>query len=253
MAAAESFDVESVADLRAIVGEPLPRVITKETPELDERAIAFIGVAPFLVIATSAADGSSDASPKGGPPGFVKVVGPQRLLIPEFPGNRRLDGVQNLVERPGIGLLFIVPGITETLRVNGTARLTRDPELGADCAVDGRAAVVRDRRRGATGLQPLQQGVSPFRPLGAGRVARPGRRHEPQPLDRRARGQRRTTRARDPPRGRRELPRPSSTESEPASCPRVQGEVEPVSHEVDADEQDHEQRRPARSTPTSPG
>jgi hypothetical protein len=138
MAADSSFDVENVADLRAIVGEPLPRVITKETPELDDRGIAFIGVAPFLVIATSSADGSSDASPKGGPPGFVKVVGPQRLLIPEFPGNRRLDGVQNLVERPGIGLLFIVPGITETLRVNGTARLTRDPELGADCAVDGR-------------------------------------------------------------------------------------------------------------------
>src|SRR5579862_3595926 len=138
MAAGGSFDVQSAADLRAIVGEPLPRVITKETPELDERAIAFIGVAPFLVIATSAADGSSDASPKGGPPGFVKVVAPQRLLIPEFPGNRRLDGVQNLVERPGIGLLFIVPGITETLRVNGTARLTRDPELGAACAVDGR-------------------------------------------------------------------------------------------------------------------
>jgi uncharacterized protein len=138
MAAAENFDVRNVADLRAIVGEPLPRVITKETPDLDERAISFIGAAPFLVIATSAADGSSDASPKGGPPGFVKVVGPHRLLIPEFPGNRRLDGVQNLVERPGIGLLFIVPGITETLRVNGTARLTRDPELGAACAVDGR-------------------------------------------------------------------------------------------------------------------
>jgi uncharacterized protein len=139
MAAAESFDVESVAALRAIVGEPLPRVILKETPELDERSTAFIAAAPFLVMATSAADGSADASPKGGPPGFVKVLGPQRLAIPEFPGNRRLDGVQNLVERPGIGLLFIVPGITETLRVNGVARLTRDPALGTVCAVDDRS------------------------------------------------------------------------------------------------------------------
>lgn len=139
VAAAESFDVRSVAELRAIVGEPLPRVIAKETSTLDERATAFIRVAPFLVMATSASDGSTDASPKGGPPGFVSVMDERRLAIPEFPGNRRLDGVQNLVDRPGIGLLFIVPGITETLRVNGIARLSRDPELSAVCAVAGRS------------------------------------------------------------------------------------------------------------------
>jgi uncharacterized protein len=138
MAVTGSYDVTSVADLRAVVGEPLPRTITKEVPSLDERATAFIGAAPFLVLATGAADGSSDASPKGGPPGFVRVLGETRLLLPEFPGNRRLDGVQNLVERPGIGLLFIVPGITETLRVNGVGRLTRDPELCALCAIDGK-------------------------------------------------------------------------------------------------------------------
>jgi PPOX class probable FMN-dependent enzyme len=138
MAATESFDVRSVAELRAVVGEPLPRTIMKETPTLDERATAFIGSSPFLVLATGAADGSSDASPKGGPPGFVRVLHEGRLLVPEFPGNRRLDGVQNLVERPGIGLLFIVPGITETLRVNGSARLTRDPDLCALCAIDGK-------------------------------------------------------------------------------------------------------------------
>ncbi len=139
MSATESFDVRSVAELRAVVGEPLPRVITKEMSALDERATAFIEAAPFLVMATGAGDGSSDASPKGGPPGFVRVLDERRLAIPEFPGNRRLDGVQNLVERPGIGLLFVVPGITETLRVNGIARLTRDPELCALCAVDGRS------------------------------------------------------------------------------------------------------------------
>ena len=72
--------------------------------------------------------------------------------MPEFPGNRRLDGVQNLVERPGVGLLFIVPGITETLRVNGIGRLTRDPELCALCATDGKPPWFVDRRRGATGL-----------------------------------------------------------------------------------------------------
>jgi PPOX class probable FMN-dependent enzyme len=132
-----SYDVTSVADLRAIVGEPLPRTVAKETPELDDRAIAFIETAPFLVLATSAADGSSDASPKGGPPGFVRVLDERRLLVPEFRGNRRLDRVHNLVERPGLGLLFVVPGITETLRVNGFARLTRDPVLAEQCAVDG--------------------------------------------------------------------------------------------------------------------
>jgi hypothetical protein len=139
MSAAASFDVRSVAELRAVVGEPLPRTISKETPTLDERAAAFIGTSPFLVLATCGADGSSDASPKGGPPGFVRVLDDTRLAIPEFPGNRRLDGVQNLVERPGIGLLFIVPGITETLRVNGSARLTRDPELIALCSIDGKS------------------------------------------------------------------------------------------------------------------
>jgi PPOX class probable FMN-dependent enzyme len=138
MTAPGSYDVTSVADLRAVVGEPLPRTISKETPTLDERATAFIGTAPFLVLATASPDGSSDASPKGGPPGFVRVLDERRLLVPEFPGNRRLDGLQNLVERPGVGLLFIVPGITETLRVNGIGRLTRDPELCALCATDGK-------------------------------------------------------------------------------------------------------------------
>jgi uncharacterized protein len=130
--------IGSVYELRALVGEPAERTIAKEVPTLDERAVAFIGSAPFLVLATAAADGTCDASPKGGPPGFVKVVDEQRLLLPDFPGNKRFDGLQNLVERPGIALLFVVPGITETLRVNGSAHLTRDPELLEACAVDGK-------------------------------------------------------------------------------------------------------------------
>ena len=95
-------------------------------------------VVPFLVLATSAADGSSDASPKGGPPGFVRVFDEQRLGIPEFPGNRRFDGVHNIVDRPGIGLIFVIPGIAETLRVNGRATLSRDPALTAQFEVDGK-------------------------------------------------------------------------------------------------------------------
>ena len=138
MGTTDLHSIESVDELRAIVGEPAGRTIAKEVPTLDERAVAFIASAPFLVLATAAADGTCDASPKGGPAGFVKVVDEQRLLLPDFPGNKRFDGLQNLVERPGIALLFVVPGITETLRVNGTAHLTRDPELLELCAVDGK-------------------------------------------------------------------------------------------------------------------
>jgi PPOX class probable FMN-dependent enzyme len=125
-------------ELWELVGEPLPRVIAKEMPELDERARGFIATSPVLVMATTGVDGSCDAGPKGGPPGFARALSDTRLLIPEFPGNRRFDGVQNIVTRPGIGLLFVVPGITETLRVNGFARLTRDPAMLELCAIDGR-------------------------------------------------------------------------------------------------------------------
>jgi PPOX class probable FMN-dependent enzyme len=136
--AGDGHAVASVAELRALVGDPLPRTLAKEVPTLDERSVAFIRASPFLVLATAAADGSCDASPKGGPAGFVQVVDERRLLVPEFPGNRRFDGVHNLVERPGVGLIFLVPGITETLRVNGFAGLSRDPELLRRCAVDGK-------------------------------------------------------------------------------------------------------------------
>jgi uncharacterized protein len=135
---AESHVIASSAQLRELFGEPLPRVVSKEMPALDERTRAFIAASPFLVMATTGADGSCDAGPKGGPPGFVHVLTDTRVLIPEFPGNRRFDGVQNLVVRPGIGLLCVVPGISETLRVNGFARLTREPELLDLCGVDGR-------------------------------------------------------------------------------------------------------------------
>jgi len=135
---ADPHAISSPGQLWELVGEPLPRVIAKETPELDARAVDFIATSPFLVMATTGEDGSCDAGPKGGPAGFVHVLSQTRLLVPDFPGNRRFDGVQNIVDRPGIGLLFIVPGISETLRVNGFARLTRDPALLARCEVDGR-------------------------------------------------------------------------------------------------------------------
>jgi PPOX class probable FMN-dependent enzyme len=131
--------IASLHELRERYGEPAERAVSKELPALDEASAAFIAAAPFLLLATAGVDGSCDVSPKGGPAGFVKVVDERRLLVPDFPGNRRFDGVANLVDRPGIALLFAVPGINETLRVNGTAHLTRDPELlRLAAAEDGR-------------------------------------------------------------------------------------------------------------------
>jgi PPOX class probable FMN-dependent enzyme len=130
--------ITSPEELWALVGTPIEKVIAKEHPELDERSRAFISSAPFLVLATYGADGSADVSPKGGPPGFVVVRSDTRLAIPEFPGNKRIDGLHNLVERSGVAILFVVPGITETLRVNGDATVTRDPDLLDATAVDGK-------------------------------------------------------------------------------------------------------------------
>jgi uncharacterized protein len=130
--------ISATEQLWELVGQPLARVLTKETPALDQRARDFMALSPLLVMATTGDDGSCDAGPKGGPPGFVTALSDTRVLVPEFPGNRRFDGVQNIVDRPGVGLLFVVPGISETLRVNGFARLTRDPALLAACEVDGR-------------------------------------------------------------------------------------------------------------------
>jgi PPOX class probable FMN-dependent enzyme len=134
----DSHAITSQADLWSIVGEPVERVLIKETPAFNDRSIAFVASSPFLLLATSAADGTCDVSPKGGPAGFARVLDEGRLVIPEFPGNRRLDGVHNLVERPGVATLFVVPGISETLRVNGFATLTRDPALLELTAVDGK-------------------------------------------------------------------------------------------------------------------
>src|SRR5664279_1847531 len=98
---ADPHAISSPGQLWELVGEPLPRVIAKETPELDARAVDFIATSPFLVMATTGEDGSCDAGPKGGPAGFVHVLSQTRLLVPDFPGNRRFDGVQNIVDRPG--------------------------------------------------------------------------------------------------------------------------------------------------------
>jgi hypothetical protein len=104
------------------------RSIAKQLDRLDQHCEAFIALSPFVVLATGGS-GEMDASPRGGPPGFVKVTADGSLLLPDSPGNNRLDSLSNLVENGKIGLLFLVPGVDETLRVNGRAQLSEDPAL----------------------------------------------------------------------------------------------------------------------------
>ena len=117
------------AGLRAHVGAVNPLAERKVLDRLDGFCRDFIALSPFLVLATADADGRADASPRGDAPGFVQVLDERRLLIPDRRGNNRVDSYANVLAAPGVGLIFMVPGIAETLRVNGRARLTRDPAL----------------------------------------------------------------------------------------------------------------------------
>lgn len=116
----------SVEQLREINGEATHSVKLKIIHELEKHAINFIRRSPFLVLASSQSD-SGDASPRGDEPGFVKVLDSTTLLIPERPSNRLADSLSNIIENPGVGLIFMIPGMNETLRVNGNAYVTNEP------------------------------------------------------------------------------------------------------------------------------
>ena len=130
--------IEDIAEIRSIYGEPMERAVKKQLPRLEKHSRAFIARSPFLVMATTDPNGRCDASPKGDAPGFVQVVDDETLLIPDRLGNNRVDTIGNLLERPGVGLIFFVPGLNETLRVNGRARITTDPALLEPLAVNGK-------------------------------------------------------------------------------------------------------------------
>jgi PPOX class probable FMN-dependent enzyme len=120
----------AAVDLETIYAKPNPRVIAKARPALDIHSKKFIALSPFCVLATSGADGSVDASPRGGHPGFIHVEGDSRLLMPDRPGNNRIDSFRNITEGTGlVQFIFFVPGINETLRVSGRGTLTSAPEL----------------------------------------------------------------------------------------------------------------------------
>ena len=120
----------AASDLASIYPQPTARVIAKARPEIDIHAKNFIAMSPFCVLATSGSDGSVDASPRGGNPGFVHVTGPNLLVMPDRSGNNRIDSFRNIVEGSGfVQLIFFVPGIDETLRVGGKGTLSSAPEL----------------------------------------------------------------------------------------------------------------------------
>ena len=117
--------IESLESLRALYSTPNERAVRKQLSKLDRHCRHFIELSPFVVIATGGSEGL-DASPRGGPPGFVRVVDESTLWIPDSPGNNRLDSLANLVTNGRIGLLFLIPGVDESLRVNGNARVSVD-------------------------------------------------------------------------------------------------------------------------------
>ena len=135
---AEPAVVRTADELRAVLGYPTERAVQKQLSALDKHCRAFIARSPFVVLSTSNARGGCDASPKGDRPGFVLVQDEHTLVIPDRPGNRRADSLLNILDNPHVGLLFLIPGMGETLRVNGTASLVRDPTLLDELAVDGK-------------------------------------------------------------------------------------------------------------------
>lgn len=117
-------------DLASIYPKPSERVLAKARPSLDVHSRKFIAMSPFCVLATSGADGSVDASPRGGTPGFVHIAGDNSLLMPDRSGNNRIDSYRNIVEGSGfLQMIFFVPGIDETLRVGGRGTMSNDPKL----------------------------------------------------------------------------------------------------------------------------
>ncbi|MVW71428.1 MULTISPECIES: pyridoxamine 5'-phosphate oxidase family protein [unclassified Bordetella] len=131
----ETHFINDTEALQALYGEPAPASLLKEVDHVHPHYRAFIEAAPFVVLATVGPDGL-DASPRGDPAGFVTIADDKTLLIPDRRGNNRLDSLRNIVADPRVALLFLVPGVNETLRVNGRARISVDPDLLARFALN---------------------------------------------------------------------------------------------------------------------
>jgi uncharacterized protein len=130
--------IHSEEEIRTLIGFPSQLVERKMITYIDHNCEEYISKSPFLVVSSSDSSGKCDVSPRGDMPGFVKVLNEKYLIIPERPGNKRIDSMRNILENPNVGLLFIIPGLGETLRVNGKACLVRDDELLEQMSVNGR-------------------------------------------------------------------------------------------------------------------
>jgi PPOX class probable FMN-dependent enzyme len=130
-------EITSESELRELIGVPIPRVAAKDRYRLHALDKAWLAASPFCLIATAHADGTCDVSPKGDPPGFARVLDDVTLAIPERLGNRRADGFRNILSNPHVGLIFVVPGRSETLRINGRARLVREAPFFDQMIVKG--------------------------------------------------------------------------------------------------------------------
>ena len=135
-------EVNNVDELRAIVGEPDLYVANKVKDRLSPIQRDWLAHSPLGFVATTDADGSVDVSPKGDPPGFVHVIDDTTIAIPERPGNKRVDGYRNVLERPHVGTLFLIPGRGDTLRINGTARILADADYFDAMIVKGKRPIL---------------------------------------------------------------------------------------------------------------
>ncbi len=133
------MSIVSQTELRETYREPAPRAQQKVLDHIERHARDFIALSPFCVISSLGADGRQDTSPRGDPPGFVAVLDERTLLIPDRPGNNQVDSLQNVIAHPEVGLLFLVPGMNETLRVSGTAEIITDEALLAPLAIGRKA------------------------------------------------------------------------------------------------------------------
>ncbi|MGP3988755.1 pyridoxamine 5'-phosphate oxidase family protein [Streptomyces sp. 3N207] len=125
-AARAMVEVTSEEELRALVGEPASHAVNKSRTTLHQLDREWLARSPLCLVATSAADGSCDVSPKGDPPGFTKVLDDRTIALPDRPGNKRIDGLRNVLANPHVGLIFFLPGRGDTLRINGRARIVRE-------------------------------------------------------------------------------------------------------------------------------
>ena len=134
--------IDNEDGLRSIFGNAEGLAVQKSRPGFDKYSRQFVAMSPFLVISTANAQGKADVSPRGDPPGFVHMIDDKTIVIPDRPGNNRLDTMANIVANPNVGCLFFIPGFEDTLRLNGQARITEDAELLRQCSVNGKAPKV---------------------------------------------------------------------------------------------------------------